>query len=109
MIHQAGTGTGKYEQMLVTCKNMKPIPTAVAHPCEESALSGAVEAAKLGIIVPILVGPRDKIAATAKSAGIDLSSFQIVDTPHSNASAAKAVELVRSAQAELLMKGKPAH
>ena len=105
MIHQAGTGTGKYEQMLVTCKNMRPIPTAVAHPCEESALSGAVEAANLGIISPILVGPRDKIAATAKSAGIDISSFQIVDTPHSNASAAKAVELVRLAQAELLMKG----
>ena len=84
---------------------MKPIPTAVAHPCEESALSGAVEAANLGIIIPILVGPRDKIAATAKSAGIDLNSFQIVDTPHSSASAAKAVELVRTAQAELLMKG----
>ena len=105
MIHQAGTGTGKYEQMLVTCKNMKPIPTAVAHPCEESALSGAVEAANLGIIIPILVGRRDKIEATAKSAGLDISSFQIVDTPHSSASAAKAVELVRLAQAELLMKG----
>jgi phosphotransacetylase len=84
---------------------LEPIPTAVAHPCEESALSGAVEAANLGIIVPILVGPSDKIAATAKSAGINLSGFQIVDTPHSNASAAKAVELVRSGQAELLMKG----
>jgi phosphotransacetylase len=99
------TGTGKYEQMLVTCRNMKPIPTAVAHPCEESALAGAIEAANLGIIIPILVGPRDKITATARSAGIDLSSFQIVDAPHSNASAAKAVELVRTAQAELLMKG----
>ena len=99
------TGTGKVEQMLATCKNMKPIPTAVAHPCEESALSGAIEAANLGIITPILVGPEDKIAATARSAGLDLSGFQIVNTAHSNASAAKAVELVRLAQAELLMKG----
>ena len=70
------TGTGKYEQLLVMCKNMKPIPTAVAHPCEESALSGAVEAAKLGIIIPILVGPRAKIAAIAESAGLDLSGFK---------------------------------
>jgi phosphate acetyltransferase len=101
--HQSGTG--KYEQMLVTCKNMKPIPTAVVHPCEESALSGAIEAAHLGIIIPILVGPREKIEATARSGGIDLTGFQIVDTPHSSASAAKAVELVRLAQAELLMKG----
>ena len=99
------TGTGKYEQMLATCSNMKPIPTAVAHPCEESALAGAVEAAHLGIIVPILVGPRARIEATAKSSGIDISTFEIVDTPHSNASAAKSVELLREARAELLMKG----
>ena len=99
------TGTGKYEQMLVTCRNLKPVPTAVAHPCEVSALAGAVEAANLGLIVPILIGPRDKIAAVAKSAGIDLNSFQLVDAPHSNAAAATAVELVREAKAELLMKG----
>jgi phosphotransacetylase len=84
---------------------MKPIPTAVAHPCEESALSGAVEAAERGIIIPILVGPRDKIKATDKSAEIDLKGYRIVDAAHSNESAAKAVELVRTAQAELLMKG----
>jgi len=99
------TGTGKYEQMLTKCRNLKPIPTAVAHPCETSALSGAVEAANLGLIVPILIGPRDKIEATAKSAGIDISAYEIVDAPHSHASAAKAVELLREAKAELLMKG----
>lgn len=99
------TGTGKYEQMLAKCKNLKPVPTAVVHPCEESALSGAIEAANLGLIIPILIGPRDKIEATAKSAGIDIGKHQVVDTPHSHASATKAVELVREAHAELLMKG----
>jgi phosphate acetyltransferase len=103
VVHQ--TGTGKYEQMLAKCKNLKPIPTAVAHPCEESALSGAIEAAKLGLIVPILVGPRDKIESTAKAAGLDISEYQIMNAPHSHASAAKAVELLREGQAELLMKG----
>jgi len=91
--------------MLAKCKNLKPIPTAVAHPCEESALSGDIEAAKLGLIVPILVGPRDKIESTAKAAGLDISEYQIMDAPHSHASAAKAVELLREGQAELLMKG----
>jgi phosphate acetyltransferase len=99
------TGTGKYEQMLAKCKHLEPIPTSVAHPCEESALAGAIEAAKLGLIVPILVGPRDKIEATAKSAGLDISGYEIVDTPHSSASAVKAVALLREAKAELLMKG----
>jgi phosphotransacetylase len=103
VVHQ--TGTGKYEQMLAKCKNLKPVPTAVAHPCEESALSGAIEAANLGLIVPILIGPRDKIESTAKTGRLDISKYQIVDTPHSHASAAKAVELVREAEAELVMKG----
>jgi len=100
-----GTATEKYEQLLLKCKSLTPIPTAVAHPCEQSALSGAAEAADHGLILPILVGPRSKIEATAELAGISLKTCEIVDVPHSHASAAKAVELVREAQAELLMKG----
>jgi phosphate acetyltransferase len=99
------TGTGKYEQVLARCKNLQPVPTAVAHPCEATALSGAVEAASEGLITPILVGPGVKIESTAKAAGIDISGLRIVDAPHSTAAAAKAVGLVAEAQAELLMKG----
>src|SRR5690242_4952920 len=99
------TGTGKYEQLLEKCKSLAPIPTAVAHPCEPSALAGAVEASELGLIVPILVGPSDKIMATANASGIDLKRFQIVDAAHSHASAAKAVELIREGAAQILMKG----
>ena len=99
------TGTGKYERLLERCKALAPIPTAVAHPCEATALSGAVDAAKLGLITPILVAPAEKIKTIATDAQIDLSGLEIVDTPHSKASAAKAVELVREGRAEGLMKG----
>jgi len=99
------TGTGKYEHLLERCATLEPIKTAVAHPCEVSALSGAIEAAEKGLIAPILVGPRTKVEATADAAGIDLRDHQIVDVPHSHASAAKAVELLREGKAELLMKG----
>jgi len=99
------TGTGKYERLLERCRSLEPVPTAVAHPCEATALSGAVEAASQGLIVPILVGPAARITATASSAGVDLGDLQIADVPHSHASAAKAVELVREGKAELLMKG----
>src|SRR6476620_1967537 len=99
------TGTGKYQRLLDKCRRLEPIPTAVAHPCEATALSGAVEAGNEGLIVPILIGPRAKIESVARSAGINLSNLQIVDVPHSHAAAAKSVELLREAQAELLMKG----
>ena len=99
------TGTGKYEQLLARCKSLAPVPTAVAHPCEATALSGAIEAGEKGLIVPILVGPASKIEAIAKSSNINLGKTQIVDTPHSHDSAAKAVGLIREGKAELLMKG----
>lgn len=98
-------GSGKYERLLERCAKMDPVPTAVVHPCEETALAGPIEAAQKGLITPILVGPADKIEAVAKSSGIDLNGVQIVDAPHSHGSAAKAVELIRSGRAELLMKG----
>jgi phosphotransacetylase len=98
-------GTGKYERLLERCAKLQPVPTAVAHPCEATALSGAIEAGEARLINPILVGPAAKIEAVAKSAGIDLGSAEIVDAEHSHASAAKAVALIREGRAELLMKG----
>src|SRR4030095_881768 len=100
------TGTGKYERLLERCKTIEAVPTAVAHPCEESALTGAVEAAKAGLISPILVGPAAKIEETANSAKVELGNLEIVDAAHSIDSAKKAVELVKAGRAEVLMKGR---
>jgi phosphotransacetylase len=99
------TGTGKYEQLLARCRGLEPVPTAVAHPCEASALSAAIEAAQKRLITPILFGPMAKIKETAQSAGLDLSGLEIVDAPHSQAAAEKAVESIREGRAEVLMKG----
>jgi phosphate acetyltransferase len=98
-------GTGKYERLLERCASLAPIPTAVAYPADATSLAGAVEAWQHGLIVPLLVGPAAKLAQVAASAGIDLGKLQVVDVPHSHAAAAKAVELVRQGQAEILMKG----
>jgi len=95
----------KYQRLIERCKSLQPTPTAVAHPCDQTSLEGAVEAGRMGLIAPILVGPAQRIKATAKSHNIDISGLPIVDTPHSEASAEKAVELVRLGQAEVLMKG----
>jgi phosphotransacetylase len=98
-------GMGRYEALLQRCAGLKPVSTAVAHPCEKTALEGPIEAGQKGLITPILVGPTKKIQEIAKSSGIDLGQVEIVDTPHSHAAAARAVELVREGRAELLMKG----
>jgi phosphate acetyltransferase len=99
------TGTGKYQQLLARCAKLTPVVTAVVHPCEHSALAGAVEAAALGLIAPIYVGPAARITEVARRGGIDLRSAEIIDAPHSHAAADKSVALVREGRAELLMKG----
>jgi phosphate acetyltransferase len=98
-------GTGKYEQLLERCRSLPPVATAVAHPCEASALAAVVDAAELKLISPILVGPQGKIEEVAKSSKVEIGSLPIVDAPHSHAAAARAVELVRQGKAEVLMKG----
>ena len=95
----------KYEQLIARCKPLPPTRTAVAHPCDESSLRAVAEAAEAGLIAPILVGPRARIEALAREHGIDISKHEIVDAPHSEASAAAAVALVREGRAEALMKG----
>lgn len=95
----------KHERLIEATKGLPALTTAVAHPCDESSLRGALEAAEMGLIVPILVGPAERIRALAKSLRLDIGSFDIVDTPHSRAAAEAAVEVVRTGKAELLMKG----
>ena len=95
----------KYQRLIDTAKALPPVATAVVHPCDESSLTGAVDAAKLGLIRPLLVGPKAKIDAAARKAKLDLAGFQMIDAPHSHGAAATAVELVRSGKAEALMKG----
>ena len=95
----------KYQRLIDFCKGLAPTSTAVAHPCDESSLRGAVDAAHLGLIAPILVGPRSRIEAVAKQYGITIGTLPIVDAPHSHASAELAVQLVREGKAEALMKG----
>jgi phosphate acetyltransferase len=99
------TGTGKYERLLTRCKSLEPIPTAVVYPLEATALSGAIEAAKHGLIVPLLVGPAAGIRETAESSSLNLDNTEIVDVPDSQTAATRAVELTREGLVEIVMKG----
>ena len=94
-----------YARLIEAVAALPPAPTAVAHPCDASSLAGALQAAEMGVITPILVGPRGKIEAAAAAANLDLSPYEIVDAEYSHDAAAKAVALVREGRAETLMKG----
>ena len=95
----------KYERLIAAARDGTPAVTIVAHPCDETSLRGAIEAAAERLIEPVLVGPAARIVAVAAEHGIDIAGHEIVDAPHSHAAAAQAVALIREGKGELLMKG----
>jgi phosphate acetyltransferase len=95
----------KYEKLIAIAQRLDPLSTAVAQPCDEFSLRGAIEARDAGLITPILVGPEAKIIEISKAFDLKLDGLEIVDVSHSHAAAAKAVEIVRAGKAEMLMKG----
>lgn len=103
-VHVRPQGSG-HDRVLSASRGLPSIRTAVVHPVDEASLAGALDAARDGMIGPLLVGPRARIEAAAAKAGLDLSGLEIVDVPHSHAAADRAVELVREGRVEAIMKG----
>ena len=95
----------KYDRLIAVATKHPPMATAVAHPCDEVSLESAVEAARLGLLKPILVGPPARVLEVAARASLDITGFELIASEHSHDSAAKAVELVQAGRVEGLMKG----
>jgi phosphate acetyltransferase len=95
----------KYQRLIARTRTLEPVPCAVAHPCDESSLRGAIEAAEARLIVPILVGPEKRIRTVAADCRLNLAGSTIIDAPHSDAAAERAVALAREGKVETLMKG----
>jgi len=102
-LHERGA---RFKDLIEATAALPAVPTAVVHPCDALSLRGALEAGSQGIIIPVLIGPRAKIEATAEEIGHKLTDIEIIDVPHSHAAAEKAVALARSGEVSMLMKGK---
>lgn len=94
-----------FSRLLKLCAGLPPVVCAIVHPCDRDSLCGPIEAARLGLIAPVLVGPEARIRAVAEAAGIDLTPYRIVPTEHSHAAADKAVAMARAGEVQALMKG----
>ena len=104
-LHERGA---QLNDLIKATASLAPVRTAVVHPCDVLSLEGALEAGAKGLIVPVLVGPKAKIEASASEIGRDLKGIEIVDVPHSHAAAETAVAMARAGEVDMLMKGKMA-
>ena len=94
-----------YDRLIATVRQLPPLRVAVVHPTNEPSLEGALTSARMGLMIPVLVGPKAKIEAAAQAMGASLEGIEIVDAPHSHAAADKAAELARDGKVDALMKG----
>ncbi|MGH1536455.1 MAG: bifunctional enoyl-CoA hydratase/phosphate acetyltransferase [Gammaproteobacteria bacterium] len=94
------------ERLLNAVSNLPSLKTAVVHPVGKAALLGAIEAAKDGLIEPVLIGPEKRINKAAAEAGFDISSYEVIATEHSHDSAKVAVDMAREGTVSAIMKGK---
>jgi phosphate acetyltransferase len=93
-------------RIIAEARAYRPLATAVVMPTESTALAGAIEAARSGLLTPILVGPRSRIASAARVSGADLSGYRIAETADDGPlAAAEAVRLCLAGDAEAIMKG----
>lgn len=95
----------RQEALLMSVRDLAPIRCAVVHPCDTQSLLGALDAAKKGLIIPVLIAPVTKIVAAAKAANLDINGIELIDVPHSHAAAEKAVLMAAAGEVEALMKG----
>jgi len=102
---EPAASVSKYDRLIAEAKRTAAAKAIVVHPCDETSLRGAVEAAAMGLISATLVGPAAKINNVAREHNLDIGKCELVDVAHSDAAASKAVELIRAGQGELLMKG----
>lgn len=94
-----------FSRLFKRLEAVSPVSCAIVHPCDRTSLLGPLEAAKRGLIEPVLVGPEHKIRAVAEAEGADLSPYRLINTEHSHEAAQKAVAMARSGEVEALMKG----
>ena len=93
------------DRLVDECRGLKPILTGVVYPCSAGALSGAIDAAKDGLITPVLFGPEKEIKAVAAKANLDISGFKIVDVADPAESAQRAAIAAGAGEIQALMKG----
>ena len=93
------------DRLLLACRGLAPMVTAVVAPDEELALRGAFAAMHEGLIEPVLIGSAKEIRSVAAQCGFSLDGLAMEDVAGHDAAAARAVELVHAGRVSAIMKG----
>ncbi len=94
-----------FDALLDRCHGLAPLRVAVVAPEDAASLEGALDAARQGLITPVLIGDEAKIMAVAKTAKLDLADTRIEPAADDAQAADAAAALCDQGQADAVMKG----
>jgi phosphotransacetylase/acyl dehydratase len=94
-----------FSELVAKAKALKPIRVAVVYPVDRESVLGAVQAAQEGLIIPVLVGPEDRIRSVASTHDLDIAGLTVIAAESSHEAAEAAVMLARRGEVDTLMKG----
>jgi phosphate acetyltransferase len=95
----------RYKKLVARAKGLPAATAVFAHPMHTESLHSAVTASESRILRPVLVGPEKELRAAAAQAGIDLKGCRLVDAPHGRAAMARAVDMAREGDADIIVQG----
>lgn len=94
-----------FDEILQKAKSQEKRTVSVAVAQDKHVLEAIKDAKEQGLVNAILVGNLEKIKEIAKEIGMDLADYEIVDENDDRKAALKAVEIVSSGKADMVMKG----
>ena len=95
----------RFEQMMSQVDKSRTVRCAVVYPNDVQTLQAALESAQTGMILPVLIGSRERISALAIEAGLDVGGCEWREAGSALEAAAAAVELARANEVSAIMQG----
>ena len=95
----------RYKKLLARATGLPAATAVFAQPVHAESLHSAVTAAESGFLRPVLVGPEKEMREVARQNGISLLRCRLIDVPHARAAVARAVEMARSGEADIIVQG----
>jgi len=95
----------RYRRLFGRARGMKAVRAAFVNPCDISSLQAAFSVRDTGFLEPVLIGSEARVRALIEQHKLKLGTTRIINVPHHQAAAARAVELARDGSVEALVQG----
>ncbi len=94
-----------HEAVVGKKRQPRPIPMGVIYPTRPEILGAVQKATFEGLIIPLLIGPRDKINEAAQATGFDISRYEHIESSDTRTAVASGIKMLAEGRLHLCLQG----